>query len=73
MYFARIACLAAVGLALSACSSSSSSSNNGPVIDDFTMNDTASVATLNINGKDQTGYDIQGSISFHDDAQNVTK
>ena len=71
MYFARSASFAAVALALTACSSSSSSPT-GPVIDDFTVSDTASVTTVNINGQDTTGYDINGSISFHDDAQNVT-
>ncbi len=75
MLVARIACLAIVGFALSACSSSSSSSSstNGPVIDDLTFNDTASVATVKINEQQVTGYDIKGTISFHDDKQNVTK
>lgn len=73
MYFARIACFAVVGLALSACSSSSSSAKVGPVIDDFTMNDNASVSTVTLNGQQVTGYDIKGTISFHDDQQKVTK
>ncbi|MEO8799166.1 MAG: hypothetical protein ABI551_14855 [Polyangiaceae bacterium] len=73
MVVARIACLAVVGLALSACSSSSSSAKVGPVIDDFTMADTATVGTVTINNADVTGYDIKGTISFHDNEQNVTK
>lgn len=62
-----------VGL-LAGCSSSSGASSPGlPVIDDLTLPDTATVATVQTSSGAQQAYDIKGSISFHDDKESVTQ
>ena len=67
MHFARIASLVGFAFAISACSSSSSGPA-APVIDSFDMPDTATVGTFN----GQAAYDLKGTISFHDDSEDVT-
>lgn len=72
MHFARISFPALLVLGLAACSSSSSSPPAGPVIDDFQISDTATVGTSTLNGQQVTGYDMKGTISFHDDSVAVS-
>src|SRR5512135_1969408 len=72
MYFARISVIALLATCAAACSSSSNSTPSAPVIDDFTLPDTATVATVQTTSGSQQAYDMKGTISFHDDKESVT-
>jgi hypothetical protein len=67
MQITRAFSFALLAIAAGACSSSSSGPD-APVIDNLTMPDTATVGTF----QGQAAYDLKGTISFHDDSENVT-
>ncbi|MGH7280227.1 MAG: hypothetical protein ACRELY_01785 [Polyangiaceae bacterium] len=74
MHFTRIASrLVAVSLLtlVGACSSSSASNPAGPVVDSLDVPDTVAVSTIQTTSGPQQGYELQGNLNFHDDAEKV--